>query len=64
MHDVLAPGTRDIDAVLTALVVEGVATEEDRVAWSTWQVGEAGPMVDEVVAKARLARSRESGAWT
>ena len=64
MHDVLAPGTRDIDAVLTALVVEGVAIEEDRVAWSTWQVGEAGPMVDEVVAKARLARSRESGAWT
>ena len=42
MHDVLAPGSRDIDEVLAALVVEGVATEEDRVAWSTWQVGDAG----------------------
>jgi adenylosuccinate lyase len=68
MHDVLAPGYREVHSVLDALVAEGVATEQDRAAWTTWGVGDAGRMVDEVVARARLARSTESeagsGAWT
>jgi len=63
MHEVLAPGTRDVDEVLAALVVAGIATEEDRVAWSTWEVGEAGGMVDEVVARARSARATEPDRW-
>jgi adenylosuccinate lyase len=68
MHDVLAPGYREVHSVLDALVAEGVATEQDRAAWTTWGVGDAGRMVDEVVARAWLARSTESeagsGAWT
>jgi adenylosuccinate lyase len=64
MHDVLAPGTRDIHEVLDALVAEGVATESDRGAWTSWEVGDAGRMVDDVVARARLARSVEPDAWT
>jgi adenylosuccinate lyase len=64
MHDVLAPGSREVHDVLHALVAEGVATEQDRAAWTTWSAGDAGRMVDEVVARARLARSTESDAWT
>jgi adenylosuccinate lyase len=64
MHDVLAPGTRDVHEVLDALVAEGVATESDRGAWTTWEVGDAGRMVDDVVASARQARSVEPDAWT
>jgi adenylosuccinate lyase len=63
MHDVLAPGSRDIHDVFDALVADGVATEQDREPWTTWQVGDAGRMVDEVVARARNARSLESGPW-
>jgi hypothetical protein len=47
MHDVLAPGSRDIQDVFDALVADGVATEQDPRAWTTWQVGDAGRMVDE-----------------
>jgi adenylosuccinate lyase len=64
MHDVLAPGTRDVDRILEALVVEGVATEQDREAWTRWEVGDAGRMVDDVVAQARGARSLELDEWT
>ncbi|MET0524009.1 MAG: adenylosuccinate lyase family protein [Nocardioides sp.] len=64
MHDVLAPGTRDVHEVYDALVADGVATEQDREAWTTWEVGDAGRMVDEVVARARHSRSVESDAWT
>lgn len=64
MHDVLAPGSRDVHEVLDALVADGVATEQDREAWTTWQVGDAGKMVDDVVARARQARSVEPDAWT
>jgi len=64
MHDVLAPGTREVLDVIDALVADGVATEQDREAWTTWEVGDAGRMVDEVVARARLARSVEPDAWT
>jgi hypothetical protein len=63
MHDVLAPGSRDVHEVLDALVVDGVATEQDREAWTTWEVGDAGRMVDDVVARARRARSVEPDAW-
>lgn len=64
MHDILAPGTRDVHGVLDALVADGVATERDRAAWTTWEVGDAGRMVDEVVARARHARSQEADTWT
>ena len=64
MHDVLAPGSRDVHEVLDALVADGVATEQDREAWTTWEVGDAGRMVDEVVARAQRARSAEPDAWT
>ena len=64
MHDVLAPGTRDVHEVLDAFVAAGVATEPDRVAWASWEVGDAGRMVDDVVARARQVRSVEPDAWT
>ncbi len=64
MHDVLAPGTRDVHEVFDVLVAHGAATEQDRLAWTSWEVGDAGRMVDEVVARARLARATESEAWT
>lgn len=64
MHNVLAPGTRDVHEVLDALVADGAATEQDRGAWTSWEVGDAGRMVDEVVARARLARATEPEAWT
>ena len=64
MHDVLAPGSRDLHGVLDALIVDGVATEQDREAWTTWEVGDAGRMVDDVVARASRARSVEPVAWT
>jgi adenylosuccinate lyase len=64
MHDVLAPGTREVRGVLDVLIAEGAATERDRRAWSASQVGDAGRMVDEVVARARVARGAESETWT
>jgi adenylosuccinate lyase len=64
MHDVLAPGSRDSHEVFDALLAEGVAAEQDRETWTTWQVGEAGAMVDEVVARARQARGTEPDSWT
>ncbi len=64
MHDVLAPGTREVRGVLDVLIAEGAATEQDRQAWSSSQVGDAGRMVDAVVARARVARGAESETWT
>ena len=64
MHDVLAPGTRDLHEAFDALLADGVATELDRDEWTTWETGDAGRMVDEVVARARRARSEEPGTWT
>lgn len=64
MHEAIAPGTRDVDEVHAALEAAGVATEDDRGAWSRWEVGDAGRMVDEVVARARSARATEPNAWT
>jgi adenylosuccinate lyase len=64
MHDVLAPGSRSVHDVFDALVADGVATEQDREPWTAWEVGDAGRMVDEVVARARRARSEEPDVWT
>jgi adenylosuccinate lyase len=63
MHEVLAPGSRDVHDVFDALLAEGAATEQDRQAWTTWMVGDAGRMVDEVVARARAARTTEPDPW-
>jgi adenylosuccinate lyase len=64
MHDVLAPASRDVHGVFDVLVANGVVTEQDRDLWTTWEPGDAGRMVDEVVARARRARSMEPDAWT
>jgi adenylosuccinate lyase len=64
MHTVLAPGSRDVHAVFDALVADGVAAEQDRQAWTSWEVGAAGRMVDEVVARGRRARAAEPETWT
>ncbi|HET9841244.1 MAG TPA: adenylosuccinate lyase family protein [Nocardioides sp.] len=64
MHDELAPGSRDVHGVFDVLVADGVVTEQEREAWTTWEAGDAGGMVDEVVARARRARSVEPDAWT
>jgi len=64
LHEVLAPASRDVHEVLDELVTDGVATEQDREAWTSWEVGEAGTMVDDVVGRALHARSVEPDAWT
>jgi adenylosuccinate lyase len=63
MHDVLAPGSRDVHDVFDALLAEGAVTEADRQEWTASPVGDAGRMVDEVVARARAARTTEP-AWS
>lgn len=64
MHEVLAPGAREVRDVLDTLIADGLATEEDREALSGWQSGEAGRMVDATVARAREQRSKEPETWT
>jgi adenylosuccinate lyase len=64
MHTVLTPGSRDVHAVFDALVAAGVASEQDSRAWTSWEVGAAGAMVDEVVARGRRARAAEPESWT
>jgi hypothetical protein len=64
MHDVLAPGSRDVHEVFDVLVAEGVVTEQDREQWTSWEPGDAGRMVDDVIARARRARSVEQSTWT
>lgn len=64
MHEVLAPGRRDVHDVVDALVAAGAATEDDRAAWTgSWSVGDAAGMVDDVVARARAARAAEPETW-
>ena len=63
MHEALSPGTRDVDGVIDTLVRAGLVTEDEGRAWASWQVGEAGPMVDQVVARARQARESEPEEW-
>ena len=64
MHDVLVPGSRDVHEVFDVLVADGVVTEQDRELWTTWEPGDAGRTVDEVVARAQRARSVEQSTWT
>ncbi|HEY5878907.1 MAG TPA: adenylosuccinate lyase family protein [Nakamurella sp.] len=63
MHEVLQPGSGDRHDVVEALVGAGVVTEQDARAWTSWQVGDAPAMVDEVVRRARLARASEPERW-
>jgi len=63
MHQVLQPGSGDRHDVVEALVAAGVATEQDARAWTSWQVGDAPTMVDQVVHRARLARESEQERW-
>ena len=63
MHEILAPGSRDLHDVIGALEAAGVATAEEGRAWSARGCGEAGAMVDEVVARARRARASEPEEW-
>ena len=62
MHEALAPGSGDVHGVVDALIRDGVLTEADRPPIS-WEVGEAGAMVDAVVARAREARAGEPESW-
>jgi adenylosuccinate lyase len=64
MHTVLTPGSHDVHAVFDALVAAGVASEQDSRAWTSWELGASGAMVDEVVARARRARAAEPESWT
>jgi adenylosuccinate lyase len=63
MHDALAPASREIHTVVDALVSKGIVTEEESQAWTEWQLGDAEAMVDEVAARARLAREAEPEEW-
>jgi adenylosuccinate lyase len=63
MHDVLAPGSRDVRDVVDALEASGVVTAEEGRAWVSREVGDTGAMVDEVVARARRARAAEPKEW-
>lgn len=65
MHEVLAPGARDVHDVIDALVAAGAASEADRAQWSgRWALGDAAAMVDTVVARATAARTAEPESWT
>jgi adenylosuccinate lyase len=65
LHDVLAPGTREVHDVVDAVVAAGAATAQDCRKWMGGSaVGAAGSMVDDVVARAQLARAEEPEAWT
>ena len=64
MHDALSPGSRSVHTVLDTLVGDGLVTEDEGRAWLSWQVGDAGAMVDQVVARAWLARETEPEEWS
>jgi adenylosuccinate lyase len=65
MHEVLAPGVRDVHDVRDALVAAGAVTEADREPWpGRWVLGDAPAMVDTVVARARRARADEPESWS
>ena len=63
MHELLAPGSREVDDVVDVLAAAGAATAEEGRAWASLGVGEAGRMVDEVVARARRERATEPEEW-
>jgi len=63
MHELLAPGSRDLDDVVGAVVASGAATVEEGRAWASLNVGDAGEMVDAVAARGRHARATEPEEW-
>jgi adenylosuccinate lyase len=63
MHDALSPGRQDVHTVLDTLVRDGIVAEDEGRAWVSWQVGDAGTMVDQVIARARTARVTEPEEW-
>jgi 2-keto-3-deoxy-galactonokinase len=63
MHELLAPGSRDLDDVVGAVVASGAATAEEGRAWASRPVGEVGGMVDAVAARARRDRATEPEEW-
>ncbi|HEV7193851.1 MAG TPA: adenylosuccinate lyase family protein [Jatrophihabitantaceae bacterium] len=64
MHDVLAPGTRDVHQVFETLLAEGAVTEPDRGEPNAdWAIGDSARMVDDVVARGRRARAEEPETW-
>lgn len=63
MHELLAPGSREVDDVVDVLAAAGAATAEEGRAWASLGVGEAGRMVDEVMARARRERATEPEEW-
>jgi adenylosuccinate lyase len=64
MHDVLAPGTRDVHQVFDTLLAEGAVTEADRRAHDAgWATGDAARMVDVVVARGRRGQAKEPQTW-
>jgi hypothetical protein len=63
MHEVLAPGSRDLDDVVGAVVGSGAATAEEGRAWASRGVGDTGGMVDAVAARGRRARAIEPEEW-
>jgi adenylosuccinate lyase len=63
MHELLAPGSRDVASVVEALVAADVTTAEEARAWATAGMGDVGSMVDHVVARARRSRATEPEEW-
>jgi adenylosuccinate lyase len=63
MHELLAPGRREVHDVVDMLDAAGAATAEEGRLWASRSVGEASEMVDEVVARGRRARAAEPEEW-
>src|SRR3954451_1011610 len=64
MHEILAPGSRDVRGIFEAMSAEGAVTEHDPEASpAVWVVGDAPHAVDNVVARARHARAGEPETW-
>jgi adenylosuccinate lyase len=63
IHELLAPGSREVHGVVEALEAAGAVTAEEARAWASRGGGEAGQMVDEVVARSRRARATEPEEW-
>jgi adenylosuccinate lyase len=63
MHELLAPGSRDLDEVVGAVVGSGAATAEEARAWVSRDVGATGGMVDAVATRGRRAHATEPEEW-
>ena len=63
MHELLAPGSRDLDDVVGAVVASGAATAEEGRAWASRDVGATGGMVDAVATRGWRAHATEPEEW-